>query len=328
MVARSHAVVAPPTLIRVRQRWASRAYTAAKTAVPAKAGKPVRALASRNAGPWSIATKANAGPAEIGRVSIIAPRNGPTRSTSAETATTMAAVASILARRPTQNGSDSPGSIPQIAPCRWFGPTAVSVDVIILGCAMLRIMVPSEKRIVARASLQRGHGRRQIDRRFHVSHQPDGALRRPGAALDRLGAQGRALVRAGVGPDVRDARPAIEAIQRRHELRNLRARGELFRPPFEGRAEPPILQDVTADLVDRAERAGFDGRQARKGIVGLQLEAGHEVAAAEGIAAPQGAVALAQKLRVIGEAAQHRNRVQIADIREPAAQKLAARSGL
>ena len=49
-----------------------------------------------------------------GRVAIIAPTNDPTRSTRAETATTIAAVASILARRPTQNGSDSPGSIPQI----------------------------------------------------------------------------------------------------------------------------------------------------------------------------------------------------------------------
>ena len=63
-----------------------------------------------------MATKTKAGPAEIGRVAIMAPRNGPTRSTSAETATTIAAVASILARRPAQNGSDSPGSIPQITP--------------------------------------------------------------------------------------------------------------------------------------------------------------------------------------------------------------------
>ena len=67
-----------------------------------------------------MATKTKAGPAEIGRVAIMAPRNGPTRSTSAETATTIAAVASILARRPAQNGSDSPGSIPQITPWQPF----------------------------------------------------------------------------------------------------------------------------------------------------------------------------------------------------------------
>ena len=42
------------------------------------------------------AARISAGPAEIGRVATIAPRKGPTRSTSIETATTRPAVASIL----------------------------------------------------------------------------------------------------------------------------------------------------------------------------------------------------------------------------------------
>jgi hypothetical protein len=45
----------------------------------------------------------------------------------AGTATTMLAAASIVARRPAQNGSDSPGSSPQTTPPRPFRTRAVSL---------------------------------------------------------------------------------------------------------------------------------------------------------------------------------------------------------
>src|SRR5665213_1318899 len=161
-----------------------------------------------------------------------------------------------------------------------------------------------------------GNPRGQLEELFRA------VLRRPHTFGNGVGTDRGARVEAGIGPDVGDARRAVQRVHVDQQGREFCAPGKRGLPAGKRRRQATRLQAVGAEFIDLAELSRLDRRQKWKRRIAVHLEAGQYLPRSERIGGKQRPLALGRQFGGIGETAQDEHAAECADIGGPATEQL------